>query len=68
MTHNIPEAILLGDRVVVFSERPGTIKADIAIDLPRPRGIEVKTNRRFGELEVEIYELIAGNHGVIAAA
>ena len=68
VTHNIPEAILLGDRVVVFSERPGTIKADIAIDLPRPRGIEVKTNRRFGELEVEIYELIAGNHGVIAAA
>jgi len=68
VTHNIPEAILLGDRVVVFSERPGTIKADTAIDLPRPRGIEVKTNQRFGEREVEIYGLIAGNHGVISAA
>jgi NitT/TauT family transport system ATP-binding protein len=68
VTHNIPEAILLGDRVVVISERPGTIKADIPIDLPRPRGIEAKTDQRFGEREVEIYELIAGNHGVISAA
>lgn len=68
VTHNIPEAILLGDRVVVISERPGTIKADIPIDLLRPRGIEAKTDQRFGEREVEIYELIAGNHGVISAA
>ena len=59
VTHNIPEAILLGDRVVVFSHRPGTVKATIPIDLPRPRGIEVKTNPRFGEWEVEIYNLIA---------
>ena len=68
VTHNIPEAILLGDRVVVFSERPGTIKADIATDLPRPRGIEVKTDQRFGEREVEIYGLIAGDHSVSSAA
>ena len=68
VTHNIPEAILLGDRVVVFSERPGTIKADISIDLPRPRGIEVKKDQRFGEREVEIYGLIAGNQGAISAA
>jgi NitT/TauT family transport system ATP-binding protein len=61
VTHNIPEAILLGNRVIVFSERPGTIKADIPIELPHPRGIEVKTDARFGEREVEIYNLIAGN-------
>ena len=60
VTHNIPEAVLLGDRVVVFSERPGTIKAIIPIDLPRPRTIEVKEDKRFGELEVELYKLIAG--------
>jgi NitT/TauT family transport system ATP-binding protein len=60
VTHNIPEAVLLGDRVVVFSERPGTIKAIIPIDLPRPRTIEVKKDKKFGELEVELYTLIAG--------
>lgn len=61
VTHNIPEAVLLGDRVVVFSERPGTIKAIIPIDLPRPRTIEVKKDKKFGELEVELYKLIAGS-------
>ncbi|NWF54005.1 MAG: ABC transporter ATP-binding protein [Syntrophaceae bacterium] len=62
VTHNIPEAVLLGDRVVVFSERPGTIKAIIPIDLPRPRTVEVKKDKKFGELEVELYKLIAGAH------
>ena len=63
VTHNIPEAVLLGDRVVVFSERPGTVKAIIPIDLPRPRTIEVKKDRKFGEMEVELYKLIAGSDG-----
>jgi NitT/TauT family transport system ATP-binding protein len=61
VTHNIPEAVLLGDRVIVFSERPGRIKSIIPIDLPRPRSIEVKKNKNFGELEVELYKLIAGS-------
>ncbi len=61
VTHNIPEAVLLGDRVVVFSERPGRIKAIVPIDLPRPRTIEAKKDRKFGELEVELYKLIAGS-------
>ncbi len=60
VTHNIPEAVLLGDRVVVFSERPGRIKAILPVDLPRPRDIEAKKNKKFGELEVELYKLIAG--------
>ena len=62
VTHNISEAILLGTRVIVFSERPGTVKADIPVDIPYPRGIESKTDARFGEREVEIYNLIAGDH------
>lgn len=37
VTHDIDEAIYLGDRVVVMSSRPGTIKKNIPIDLPRPR-------------------------------
>jgi NitT/TauT family transport system ATP-binding protein len=59
VTHNIPEAVLLGDRVVVFSPRPGRIKAIVPVDLPRPRDIDVKKDKKFGELEVELYKLIA---------
>jgi len=39
VTHDAREAACLGDRVVVFSGRPGRIKADISISLPRPRDI-----------------------------
>ncbi len=66
VTHNISEAVLLGDRVVVFSERPGRIKAIIPIELARPRSIEVKKDKEFGEREVEIYNLIAGTDGTTA--
>jgi ABC-type nitrate/sulfonate/bicarbonate transport system ATPase subunit len=37
VTHNVPEAIALGDRVVLFTNRPGRIKAEFKIELRRPR-------------------------------
>jgi NitT/TauT family transport system ATP-binding protein len=47
ITHSIPEAIFLSDRVIVMSERPGSIAAVYDIDLPRPRPLDVMGSERF---------------------
>ena len=54
VTHSIPEAVFLSDRVVVMSPRPGRIEALLDIDLPRPRGPETRDAPRFFELVAEV--------------
>ena len=58
ITHDIDEAILLGDRVYVMTARPGRIKEMVTIDIPRPRSVEVLTSGPFIELKRRIMALI----------
>jgi NitT/TauT family transport system ATP-binding protein len=58
ITHDIDEAILLGDRVYVMTARPGRIKEMIEIDIPRPRSVAVLTETEFIALKRRIMILI----------
>jgi NitT/TauT family transport system ATP-binding protein len=58
ITHDIDEAILLGDRVYVMTARPGRIKEAIDIDIARPRSTEVLTSERFIALKRHTMGLI----------
>jgi NitT/TauT family transport system ATP-binding protein len=54
VTHSIDEAVALSDRVLVSSPRPARIIADIAVDLPRPRPVDVEDDPRFVELSAAV--------------
>ncbi len=60
VTHSIPEAILLGDRVIVMSERPGRILGDLSVDFPRPRTSRLRSDPRFVKLEERLRGMLDG--------
>jgi NitT/TauT family transport system ATP-binding protein len=60
VTHDIEEAIVLSDRVIVMSKRPGKIKAEFTVNIDRPRPYyDVRFDAHFKELQKEIWNQIA---------
>ncbi len=58
VTHSIPEAVLLADRVLVLSSRPGRLVLDLPIGLPRPRTLELSYTAEFGVLARQVRDAI----------
>jgi NitT/TauT family transport system ATP-binding protein len=58
VTHNIQEAIFLADRVLTMSPRPGRIEQEMAVDLPRPRDIDVLYDPHFADLARQLRETL----------
>jgi NitT/TauT family transport system ATP-binding protein len=58
VTHSIGEALFLADRVLVLTQRPGKIKLDLTVDLPRPRMEEMRYTEKFGELARKLKDAI----------
>ncbi len=58
VTHSIQEAVFLSDRVLVMTDRPGRIAADIAVNLPRPRDLTLLQEEQFVEIAGKIRQAV----------
>jgi NitT/TauT family transport system ATP-binding protein len=58
VTHSISESLFLADRVLVLTQRPGRIKVDLSVDLPRPRADEIRYTEHFGDLARRLKDAI----------
>ncbi len=71
VTHDIDEAIFLGDRILVMSQRPGHIREVLPVDFPRPRAPEIATTSRFAAIKRRCLGLLrdddAANRGALAS-
>ena len=66
ITHNIAEAVFLGDRVMVMTARPGRIAEMIDVDLPRPRDLPIRDAPEFTRYTGRVRELFM-QHGILRA-
>jgi NitT/TauT family transport system ATP-binding protein len=64
VTHSIPEAVLLADRVVIMAARPGRILMDLPVSLPRPRSLETERLPEFQDLVHIVREAIYGERKI----
>ena len=56
ITHSLDEAIVLGDRVIVMTNRPGSVKSIVDVDLPRPRNVlDMQSNEGFFNIRSRIW-------------
>lgn len=58
VTHDVDEAVFLADRVLIMSAAPGRIVKDLSIDLPRPRHIDMTTDKRYIDARKECLDII----------
>jgi NitT/TauT family transport system ATP-binding protein len=58
ITHDVYEAVMLSDRVLVMSRSPGRIEAEISVDLPRPRNEAIKTKPKYAALCAQVLDLL----------
>lgn len=64
VTHSVPEAVALGDRVAVMTPRPGRVARVVPVDLPRPRPADLLGDPRAAEIAAEIREVLASAHAL----
>jgi NitT/TauT family transport system ATP-binding protein len=62
VTHDVEEAVFLGQRVVVLASDPGRVAADIAVELPADRDLTVKREQRFLALRARVEDLVRTFH------
>src|SRR5512138_585635 len=58
VTHSINESLFLADRVLVMTQRPGRVKLDLKVDLPRPRQDDIRYTPQFGKLARKLRQSI----------
>ena len=67
VTHDVPEALLLSDRIYVLSARPASVRSVIEVDVPHPRSLDDLAAGKFGELEKRLLDDLRIAHGAHSA-